>query len=303
MPNDVLNRLTKALQPYASAEARELRPRLSAEEWRKKYVYPPQHAHKSRPKQKYDHIIPLLHVIEIVGKSVFGGEWKGYPEVPYEWYARSPECIKTWNDLNEDQKSNLCSRQTAIRAVQFDSDQDEMQAYVRKQGLYSKLVTWLSQGKLQAFILLENGERKEIQSHAWIQHQDYFGNYAYDVFRCGRVSGKAKPLPWYGIDPNTDAYDLEIVYVDAKSLDRLLAEIKPQKGQRVPVSLAQLQRAYQRYVGECEEAGRKPSWKDDLYAMEVALGKKPTQKQIKNARAQFAPNSWKARGAPKKKTD
>lgn len=67
-----------------------------------------------------------------------------------------------------------------------------------------------------------------------------------------------------------------------------------------PTSEAALKNAYKNYVSEKQAAGIIPSWKDDQKAMQEALGKKQTDKQIKQIRAKYAPITWRDRGRRKK---
>lgn len=95
---EILDRLAKAMGvdiPKHTPPKKS--PPLSDEEWKEKYVYPPEHARRLRLKMQYEHIIPLLDAIEEIGKAICGKEWKGTPQKPYEWYARSFDEIKNWN--------------------------------------------------------------------------------------------------------------------------------------------------------------------------------------------------------------
>jgi len=63
-----------------------------------------------------------------------------------------------------------------------------------------------------------------------------------------------------------------------------------------PVSKKELRRFYKVHISTHAEKGIIPSWQDDKKAMMKALGKNPTDKQIKQIRAELAPNAWKKRG-------
>lgn len=67
-----------------------------------------------------------------------------------------------------------------------------------------------------------------------------------------------------------------------------------------PIAPAALRKLYKSYIKENESKGAIPSWKKDQEVMTKALGKKPTDKQIKQIRAEEAPKHWTQRGRRKK---
>lgn len=87
-------------------------------------------------------------------------------------------------------------------------------------------------------------------------------------------------------------------YTDRKAPERLsfLTE-KAIKAQ--PISEAQLRKEYAQYVKKYPNDTPPPSWENDQKAMTKALGKKPSNRQIKQIRANLAPEAWKKRGRKK----
>ncbi len=71
---------------------------------------------------------------------------------------------------------------------------------------------------------------------------------------------------------------------------------RPKKKKAQPISEAALEREYKKYINDCTSKNIIPSWERDWGAMESALGKRPTKKQIKAVRAKLAPYSWKQQG-------
>lgn len=251
---ETLDRLTKAM----GIDVPKRTPKkgtcpLSNEDWKAKYVYPLEHARRSRPKRKYEHIISLQDAIEEIGQALCEEEWQGTPENPYEWYARSSNEIKTWNEYTDQEKIEQCTYRVVIKGVYFQNDEEEIRAYERRQHVYTKMIMWLNQGSLDAFSLSEDGRKHEIPCQIWIKHQDNYGNYAHDVFKCGRISGRAKPGLLGRISPDGDEHDSEIVYLCNEQLQNILIEIKPHKAEKdfsAPASLNEHINAYNEHHEE-----------------------------------------------------
>ena len=66
------------------------------------------------------------------------------------------------------------------------------------------------------------------------------------------------------------------------------------------ISLAALKKAYKDYIRDNNTENAFPSWKDDQAAMMKILGKKPTDKLIKQIRSEMAPKAWTERGRRKR---
>ncbi len=115
------------------------------------------------------------------------------------------------------------------------------------------------------------------------------------------AAGKLKRLP------NSDYFDpVTIVkwlkentsYNPPPPLLDILFPVGKRKSQ--PLSEATLKKAYKEYIANKKSSVPFPTWKDDQKAMEQALGKKPTDNQIKKIRREMAPNVWKQQGRRKK---
>lgn len=76
----------------------------------------------------------------------------------------------------------------------------------------------------------------------------------------------------------------------------------PPNSKAQPISIAALEREYKRYIKIHNSSTPPPTWKDDQEEMKNLLGNKPTDKQIKDTRAKFAPEEWKKRGRKPRKS-
>lgn len=127
------------------------------------YVWPYEWDFRKRPKPHHAfNIISLADAIDLCGGHFHGSGWGAR-----DWYARSPEEIELWNPEHNFYRAwNFAENK---KGADFTNRaEEEKQAFVRKQEIYSKLSAWLDQGIIESFTLDNEGNKGGISGNVWL---------------------------------------------------------------------------------------------------------------------------------------
>lgn len=143
------------------------------------YVWPYEWDFRERPEPHHaNNIVSLADAIDLCGEHFYGNEWKAE-----DWYARSPKHIEQWNPANNTYR--VYSFPKKGKGANFTSRaEEEKQAFIRKQEIYSKLSSWLNQGVIESFTLDHEGNKGDISGNVWLSHD------ALGILNSGKITEK-----------------------------------------------------------------------------------------------------------------
>lgn len=173
------------------------------------YVWPREWDLRKRPKPHHaSNIISLSDAIDLCGKHFHGAAWDAK-----DWYARSPEEMEQWKP--EHNLHRAWSFTESKKEADFTNrPEEEKQAFIRKQEIYSKLSSWLNQEAVKAFTLDSQGNKNDVPSNMWLS------NHALDIFDEGIIHER-------GDDGHlTISGKSEFVYLNKEQLEKALNKAK-----------------------------------------------------------------------------
>lgn len=196
---------------------RELREKFTAElkeayeqgEDISEYVWPHEWDFRKRPKPHHaNNIISLPDAIDVCGQHFYGAAWN-----EKDWYARSPEEIEQWNPAHNLYRAWGFSEKK--KGADFTNrPEEEKEAFVRKQEIYSQLSSWLNQSTLESFTLDSEGNKGSVSANIWLSSD------ALDILDSGKISEKEDGKTKIGGKS-------DFVYLNKEQLQKLLNKEKP----------------------------------------------------------------------------
>ncbi len=182
----------------------ELKQALERGEDISEYVWPYEWDFRKRPQPHHaNNIVSLADAIDLCGLCFYGHEWKAE-----DWYARSPEDIEQWNPADNTYRAYSFSQNE--KGADFTSREEaEKQAFIRKQGIYGKLSSWLNRGVIESFTLDHAGNKGGISGNVWLSRD------ALKILDSGEFTEKEGGNPKIGCKS-------DFVYLDKEQLVKIL---------------------------------------------------------------------------------
>ncbi len=176
------------------------------------YVWPYEWAFRKRPKPHHaSNIISLADALDVCGQHFYGTAWDSQ-----DWYARNLEEIERWKP--EDNLYRAYNFSDKNKAADFTNrPEEEKEAFIRKQNIYSQLSSWLNQSTIEAFTLDDQGNKSDIPSNMWLS------SHALDILDEGIIHERGED------GHKTISGKSDFVYLNKEQLQKSLGVLEPKK--------------------------------------------------------------------------